>query len=226
MPASVIQRGQITGLEPGQPEFRVLIVEDQEESWLLLQRLLENAGFQVQVAEDGATGIEKFLIWRPHFIWMDWRLPSMDGLQLTCRIRELEGGRDVKIAILSAFAFTEYRDEALAAGVDDFVSKPFRAEEIYDCLARHLGVAYTYQVAATEKTTGSLGQEQLADLSAQVRQELSDALISLDIRRITDVIGRISDQDAALGSALSKYTDKYAYSPILQALRSSETLRS
>ena len=150
---------------------------DQEENWLLLQRLLKNAGFQVQVAEDGATGIEKFLIWRPHFIWMDWRLPSMDGLQVTCRIRELEGGRDVKIVILSAFAFTEYRDEALAAGVDDFVGKPFRAEEIFDCLTRHLGVAYTYHAAATEKTTGGLGQEQLADLSAQVRKDLSDALI-------------------------------------------------
>jgi CheY-like chemotaxis protein len=180
----------------------------------------------VQVAEDGATGIEKFLTWRPHFIWMDWRLPSMDGLQVTCRIRELEGGRDVKIVILSAFAFTEYRDEALAAGVDDFVGKPFRAEEIFDCLARHLGVSYTYYVAPTERTTGGLGQKQLADLSAQLRKELSDALISLDIRRITDVVGRISDQDAALGSALSKYTDEYAYSPILQALRSSETLRS
>ena len=87
-------------------------------------------------------------------------------------------------------------------------------------------MGYTYHVAATEKTTGSVGQEQLADLPAQLRKELSDALISLDVRRITDVVGRISDQDAALGSALSKYTDEYAYSPILQALRSSETLRS
>ncbi len=68
MPVSGIKRGQIAGLEPGQPECRILIVEDQAENWLLLQGLLENAGFQVQVAEDGASGIEKFLRWRPHFI--------------------------------------------------------------------------------------------------------------------------------------------------------------
>ena len=68
-----------------------------------------------------------FVTWRPHFIWMDWRLPDMDGLEVTRRIRALDGGRDVKIAILSAFAFTEYRNEALAAGVDDFVTKPFQA---------------------------------------------------------------------------------------------------
>ena len=104
------------------------------ENWLLLQRLLEKMGFLAQVCNDGATGIEKFVTWRPHFIWMDWRLPGMDGLEVTRRIRELDGGRNVKIAILSAFAFNEYRDEALAAGVDDFVSKPFQAEKIFECL--------------------------------------------------------------------------------------------
>ncbi|MBV9499969.1 MAG: response regulator [Acidobacteriaceae bacterium] len=109
MPVSSTQRGRITGLEPGQPEYRVLIVEDQEENWLLLQRLLENAGLPVQVAENGASGVDMFQSWRPHFIWMDWRLPDMDGLEVTRRIRALDDGKSVKIAILSAFAFIEYR---------------------------------------------------------------------------------------------------------------------
>ena len=74
------------------------------ENWLLLKRLLENVGFQVQVAEDGANRHREVSSWRPHFIWLDWRLPDMDGLEVTRRIRELDGGRDVKIAILSAFA--------------------------------------------------------------------------------------------------------------------------
>src|ERR1700757_4002476 len=100
-------------------------------------RLLEAAGFEVMVAENGFGGIDKFSRWRPHFIWMDWRLPDMDGLQVTRRIRALNGGKDVKIAIFSAFAFSGYRDEALAAGIDDFVSKPFQPEEVFDCLARN-----------------------------------------------------------------------------------------
>ena len=164
-----------------------------------------------------------FVTWRPHFIWMDWRLPGMDGLEATRRIRELDGGRDVKIAILSAFAFTEYRDEALAAGVDDFVSKPFQAEEIFDCLARHLGVRYTYQKAATEETTSGLEHDVLAGLPAELRKELTDAVISLDIERIATVIGRISEHNAALGRTLSQYAERYAYSSILQAIRSSES---
>jgi YesN/AraC family two-component response regulator len=132
----------------------------------------------------------------------------------------------VKVAILSAFAFTEYPDEALTAGVDDFVSKPFRAEEIFDCLTRHLGVRYTYQAAAAEKTAASLRQEQLAGLPVELRKDLMDAVISLDAERIAGVISRISEQNAALGRTLSEYVARHAYSPIFQALRSSESVQT
>ena len=226
MPTFSIQRGRITGLEPGQPEYRVLIIEDQEENWLLLQRLLENAGFQTLVAENGASGIDKFSTWHPHFIWMDWRLPDINGLEVTRRIRALEGSGNVKIAILSAFAFTQYRDEAMAVGLNDFVSKPFQADEIFDCLARHLGVRYRYEGVATEKPSGALRPEELAGLPAKLRKDLANAVISLDIERITDVISRISKHDAAVGRALSQYAERYAYSSILQALQSTETMHT
>jgi signal transduction histidine kinase/ligand-binding sensor domain-containing protein/CheY-like chemotaxis protein len=225
MAASMVQRGRITGLKPGQPEYRMLIVEDQLENWLLLQRLLENVGFHVQVAEDGTGGIERFQTWLPHFVWMDWRLPGMDGLEVTRRIRELDGGRDVKIVILSAFAFTAYRNEAFAAGVDDFISKPFQAEEIFDCLARQLGVRYEYGETKTEETIGAFGLDGLAALPEELRQELRKAVISLNIERITGVIAQISEQDTLLGHTLSQYSEKYAYSSILQALQSSQAVQ-
>ena len=119
-------RGQVVGLAPGQPDYRILIVEDKRENWLLLQRLLEDAGFQVQVAEDGAQGVEMFRTWQPHLIWMDIRLPVMGGLEATGRIRALEGGRRVKIVALTASAFAQQREEVLAAGLDDFLRKPYR----------------------------------------------------------------------------------------------------
>ncbi|MEN6585496.1 MAG: ATP-binding protein, partial [Sulfuricella sp.] len=67
--------GWVIGLAPGQPEYRILIVEDQEENWLLLQRILEGVGFTVALAENGALGVELFQRFRPHFIWMDRRMP-------------------------------------------------------------------------------------------------------------------------------------------------------
>lgn len=225
MPVSGIHRGQIVSLEPGQPEHRILIVDDHVENRLLLQRLLHNVGFQVQVAEDGVSGIENLLTWKPHFIWMDWRLPGLDGLEATRRIRGLDSGQ-VKIVVLSAFAFTEHRQEALASGVDDFVSKPFRAQEIFDCLSRHLGVRYRYQSAGTARAASVLGQEALISLPAELRKELADALVSLQSEQIVDVISRISKQNATLGRTLSQYAERSAYSPILQALQSCDPVQT
>ena len=137
------------GLEPGQPDYRVLIVEDQEENWLLLERLLQTVGFQVRVANDGRQGVEMFQMWRPHFIWMDIRLPVLSGSEAATRIRQLDGGEEVKIVAVTASAFTSQRDEVLKAGFDDFLRKPYRSQEVFDCMARHLGVRYRYGAGQT-----------------------------------------------------------------------------
>lgn len=135
---------RVLGLAPGQPERRVLIVEDRAEDRSVMRRILEQAGFRVQVADTGESGIEMFQLWRPHFIWMDRRLPAMDGLNATRCIRTMEGGSDVKIAGISASVFVSEREEMLAAGLDEFIRKPYLPKEIFDCMERHLGVAYSY----------------------------------------------------------------------------------
>jgi CheY-like chemotaxis protein len=135
---------RIAGLATGQPEYRVLIIEDRSEDRMILCRLLEGAGFRVQATETGESGVEVFQAWRPHFIWMDRRLPLMDGLEAVRRIRSLDGGRDVKIVGFSASVFDSERTEMLAAGLDDFVRKPCSPNEILDCMSRHLGVQYRW----------------------------------------------------------------------------------
>lgn len=138
------QAPRVTSLEPGQPEYRVLIIDDRPEDRLVLRRLLEGVGFRVRTAETGESGVECFRAWRPHFIWMDRRLPVMDGLEATRRIRSLDGGRDIKMAGVSASAFPSERDEMLAAGLDDFVRKPYLPNEIFACMARHLSIRYRW----------------------------------------------------------------------------------
>src|SRR4029079_16727870 len=119
-------------LEPGQPDYRILVVEDQFENWLLLQRLLQTAGFQWRAVRDGGQAIETFSTWRPQFIWMDLRLPVLGGLEAARQIRELEGGREVKIAALTASVFDSQREEVITSGFDDFVRKPYRSREIFE----------------------------------------------------------------------------------------------
>jgi signal transduction histidine kinase/CheY-like chemotaxis protein len=218
-------RGQVSALAPGQPGYRILIVEDKKENWLLLQRLLVDAGFEVQVAENGVRGIELFRAWQPHLIWMDVRLPVMGGLEATRRIRALEGGQRVRIVALTASAFAQQREEVLAAGLDDFLRKPFRREDIFDCMSRHLGVQYVYKEGPRTRPAGpvaALRPEAISQLPEILRKELAEALVSLDAEPIREVIGRVSREDAQLGEVLSRLASRFAYTEILDALTNSD----
>ncbi|CDH43356.1 ATP-binding protein [Candidatus Contendibacter odensensis] len=213
---------RVIGLEPGQPEFRILIVEDQEENWLLLQRLLEGAGFTVRVAENGLLGVEAFQVWQPHFIWMDVRMPVMDGLEAARQIRALKDGATVKIAALTASVFKEERDRIMAAGMDDFIRKPYQMQEIFDCLTRHLGVRFLHEEpeanADVLAPTANISLEDLADLPQQLRQLLSAALIRLDPAQVTAIIHQITDINKSLGDTLAYHADRLAYTTLLRSL--------
>jgi signal transduction histidine kinase/CheY-like chemotaxis protein len=214
---------EVVRLEAGQPFYRVLIVEDQKANWQLLQRLLQTAGFDVRVAEDGGEAIETFTSWRPHFIWMDLRLPAMGGLEAARHIRGAPGGRDVKIAAITASAFASQREEVLAAGFDDLQHKPFRPKEIFDCMARHLGVRYVFAKGAWSRAVDlpvTIRGEDLASLSEELLDELEKAVVSLDPKRIALLVGQISAHNALLGSVLQRLTSEFRYTPIHDALRS------
>ena len=216
-----IHRGRVVGIAPGQSEFRIMIVEDQAENRLLLRRVLEGVGFSVRVAENGLLGIEMFQSWRPHFIWMDIGMPVMDGFEATRRIRDMEGGQAVKIAAITASAFKEDRDKVMAAGMDDFLIKPFLAENVFDCLERHLGVRLARESVSADNSTSStesLRPEMLANLPSALRAELRDALVLLDSPRIDEIIRQISKLDPTLGRDLDHRALNLNYTAILQAL--------
>ena len=170
--------------------------------------------------------MELFRTWRPHFIWMDVRMPDMDGVSVARHIRALEGGREVKIAAVTASVFAEQRNQVMAAGLDDFVRKPYRPRDIFDCMARHLGVRYRYSESAppspSEPAT-ALPLEALAALPKDLRAELRAALIALDVERIDGVIGRVWEWDSALGAALARHSDRFAYTAIFQAIEACQT---
>ena len=223
--AAVIDRKRVVGLASGQLHYRILIVEDQKENWLLLQKLLENAGFSVKVAVNGAEGVEIFQEWRPHFIWMDIRMPVMDGLEAALRIRAIDGGQDVKIVALTASVFKNERDKIMAAGMNDFVRKPYRSDEIFDCLTRQLGVKFLYEqtpVTCAAWPTEPLSNEMLAAISHELQEELSDALISLDSEKITESIRHIGVVNPALGELLAHHAGQLHYTAILQAVQAAE----
>jgi two-component system sensor histidine kinase/response regulator len=143
-PQASIRRSRVVGLEPGQPEYRILIVEDEPMNSEVLGILLEKAGFQVRKAEDGRQAVEQFQSWQPHFIWMDMKMPVMDGYQATRSIRALPGGDAVKIAALTASVFEEDRAGILAAGCDEMATKPLEDDKLFALMGRLLGLRYRY----------------------------------------------------------------------------------
>ncbi|MDD5028601.1 MAG: PAS domain S-box protein [Rhodoferax sp.] len=214
-------KGEIVGLAPGQPEYRILIVEDQMDNQLLLTRLMKNVGFQVKVAQNGEQAVALFQSWRPQLIWMDRRMPVMDGLEATQRIRDLPHGREVKIVAVTASAFMEQREEVLMAGMDDFVRKPYRFNEIYECMVKQLGVQYCYAEAQQGQGVRDvvLTAEMLAVLPPNLRRELHDVIESLEGERITAAIGQVASFDFKLHKALSRLADNFDYPAILKALQ-------
>lgn len=144
-------------------------------------KLMTDLGLDTRLAVNGAECVRMFQEWHPHLIWMDRRMPVMDGVEATRSIRALPEGRDVKIVAVTASVFGEQRQELFDAGMDDFVRKPYRFQEIYDGLSRHLGVQFVYShTAATEPAPAALTPEMLAVLPDVLCLRLREALASLD----------------------------------------------
>lgn len=212
------EEGEVTGLMPNQPDYRILIVEDQFESQLLLKKLMEYLGLPVKVAENGQQCIEIFKSWQPHLIWMDIRMPVTDGMETTRAIRQLPGGKDVKIVAVTASALVEQRMEMLNAGMDDFINKPYRFNEIYHCLSQLLGVKYLYAKQSSPETTLPLTASMMAVLPPALRREFREALESLEEESINAVIQQVAAYDVDLQHRLSRLADNYNYPVILKAL--------
>ena len=134
----------VIGLESNQSDYKILVVDDQESNRQLLIKLLQPLGFKIKAASNGEEAINLWSQWQPHLIWMDIRMPVMNGYEATQRIKATTQGQATAIIALTASVLEEEKAEALSAGCDDFVRKPFREEEIFEIMKKHLGVRYLY----------------------------------------------------------------------------------
>jgi CheY-like chemotaxis protein len=120
-----------------------LVVEDFEDSRFMMRRLLEMAGYRVLEASDGEQAIKMALAERPTLILMDLSLPKLDGLAATRAIRKQEVLRKVPIVAVSAHDSPQTRAEALAAGCNEYVTKPIDFDNLNAVLERYLGSTET-----------------------------------------------------------------------------------
>ena len=103
---------------------KILLVEDNEMNRDMLSRRLQKKGYEVVIAVDGEEGLAKAQSEAPNLILMDMSLPGIDGWEATRQLKAAEQTRRIPIIALTAHAMTDDRDKALAAGCDDFDTKP------------------------------------------------------------------------------------------------------
>ena len=111
-------------------ETRILYVEDNEDNVYMLVRRLKRKGYEVVVAADGAKGIEMARTDAPSLILMDLSLPVLDGWEATRQLKAAPETRHIPVIALSAHAMENDRESALAAGCDDYDTKPVEFERL------------------------------------------------------------------------------------------------
>jgi CheY-like chemotaxis protein len=117
---------------------RILLVEDEPISQEVAREQLEDLGLQVDVAQNGAEAVRLAQSNAYALILMDMQMPEMDGLEATREIRRQPATAGMPIIALTANAYTEDRERCLAAGMDDFIAKPFDPVNLTACLLRWL----------------------------------------------------------------------------------------
>jgi PAS domain S-box-containing protein len=215
------------GLAPNQGEYRILIVDDNRDNRQLLFKMLSRFGFELQQASNGVEAMEIWQAFEPQLIFMDMRMPIMDGMEATKRIKATAKGQETAIVALTASSLEQERAAILAAGCDDFIRKPFLTTEILDALHKHIGVQYLYEqpaapIASTATSSDILSRSAIAALPADLIADFRQVIIDLDVEMIQTYIERIQKHDRPLADALATLAKNFEFEQIL-ALINPET---
>jgi PAS domain S-box-containing protein len=171
---------------------RALVVDDVEDNREVLSGLLERVGVEVVTANDGAQALERIAEQRPDIVFMDVRMPVMDGLTAVRHLRERWPGEPIVCVAITASGLLRQRSVYLDAKFDDFIGKPFLFETVWDCMVRHLHLDPD-QAPAEEAPSGAAAQT--TDMAAvrlpeAVRERL---LAAAEINALTEIEALIGE---------------------------------
>ena len=212
---------QIKHLAPGQPNYRMAIVDDRETNCLVLAKLLESVGFITKTANNGAEAIELWQTWQPDLIWMDMRMPVMDGYTATRKIKNSNSDRKPIIIAITASVFEEQREKILVAGCDDFIAKPFTERAIFDKLSQHLKVEFTCvteakAIALDEEDRQTISTKDIDRLPSELVRKIHEAAIAVDRDQIERAIAQIPEDKSYIAQAITKMLDNYDFDSIIE----------
>lgn len=228
-PHSSLLLPRVVGLKPGQQDCHILIVEDDKDSRNILRQVLEQARFHVTEATNGQEAVKQFQEQNPDLVLMDIRLPIIDGMEATKRIREFETGvekenkdqetfHQTPIIALTASAFEEDRRKILAAGCNDFLRKPFVAEDIFDKIAQLLSVEYIceeQEKPSKETSSATIEPADIRKLPQEWRALFQDYARKGKSTELLEMLKEIKADHGQVAETLADMVRSYKFSEIV-----------
>jgi len=207
---------RVIKIEKTEETYRILIVDDKEENLKVVVNLLQLVGFETNEAIDGTDAILKFEEWNPHLILMDMRMPIMDGYEATRRIKSTEKGKQTPIIALTASSFEEEQSKVAQLGMQGYIRKPFRENEVFEIVGKILGVTYIYE----NDTPYAMGKyinnddaiiEDIANLPESLVLKMLDAVAVADLDMLIKLIVSIESDNPELAQRLMALANNYDY---------------
>lgn len=217
---------RVERIAPQQSDYRIAVVDDRETNRLALVKLLESVGFDTRIATNGVEAIALWQEWQPDLIWMDMRMPVMDGDRATRYIKQHCDLKRTVIIALTASAFEEQREKILQAGCDDFVAKPVTERVIFDKLTQHLGVQFVYRAEPNDKyppsdsKAANISAADLNFLDSESIAQLNQAAIAVDAEQIEQLIAQIPRDRQYIAEAIAQMLAKYDFDAIIDLTKS------
>ncbi|HEX6278137.1 MAG TPA: response regulator [Polyangiaceae bacterium] len=201
----------VVRLAPGERPPKVLVVDDEEDNRVVLVDLLTSAGLAVTVAADGLEALDRFAAERPDFVFMDIKMPRMDGIEAIRRIRKRADGAKVPIVALSASVYEKESDSVVRQGANSFVAKPFREQQIWDVIEAELGVKFDVVPPETAAPVSlrELGRDQLLALGEANLSAFRAAVANGDVDRAAELLSTLEGRHDGVVAALRRKLSEF-----------------
>ena len=201
----------------GTAEYRILVADDTPENAQLLTTLLNGVGFLTRSVTDGQQAVEACREWQPHMVFMDIRMPVMDGFAATQAIRQMTGGTGLPVIGISASVLQEEKQRALDSGINRYIRKPFREEEIFAAIAAFLPVEYIRKQSVAEVALAQPVAEE-EEIPLKLAAELKDAVQKARFDRLLELLDELALERPVLAGQLRELAQRYDYDKLLELL--------
>jgi signal transduction histidine kinase/CheY-like chemotaxis protein len=214
----------VIGIKDGY-KIKALVVDDVKENRDVLGLFLQSMGITVTRAENGKVALERIAEDEPHIIFMDIRMPVMDGVEAFQKIKEIYSEKGIKVICITASTLRHEKDKFLEMGFDSYVSKPFKHADVLEALETNLDIEFNYKSPESKKTTQKIPDEldwSSIKLSPDIKTQILEAADAYNITNLESALEQLKSMENGgkeLRDNLKKLAKAYDMDGIVEVMR-------